>query len=203
MKRIIGLLALVALLAAPSFSFAEGSAKKGGAGLYIAPRVGLAATTMNKFGVEGLEDPISGGFLGIEDKSDTGYFGSLAIGYDFGRRSNLPMRLEVEYAMFSSLVSEEPLFDSRLTWTFGGNPINFGVRQKLEIQAFFVNAYYDVRRDDTDFSFWFGGGVGMASIDSKGSNFSIYAPNAIPPFPAGYGELYSSGSKKKTNISCA
>ena len=190
MRRIIGLLVLAALFVVPSLAFAESQP----VGFYIAPKFIASSTWIEKFGVNGARYAGGGTYVPIDnEKSDTTFGGALAIGYDFGKRTKVPVRFELEYAMFSEIVGDAP---SNLHWLIGGDPMDFDIKQKMDVRTAFVNIYYDVHSGDPDvpFSFWVGGGLGTAFIDSK-SDFYIRIP------AVNYTESWSTaGSKKTTNF---
>jgi len=193
MKRITGLLVFAVLLATPFLAIAAES--KGGVGLYVAPRFIYGSTGMKSLEIEGNNfNDVSG-----MKKSGVAYGGALAVGYDLGRQTRVPLRLEVEGAIYSQIKGEEPWEGSKYIWTYGNDIVNFGYKQKLNIKTAFVNLYYDFR-NETPFSFWIGGGAGMAYIDSKAS-YSVYFPPGNSIFGGSpYEERWSAGKKKNSNF---
>jgi len=182
MKRIIGLLAMAALLFTPTVAFATGQT-----GIYVAPKFVYGFTQMNGMGTQGDDDPVR-----VGNKSDNAWGGALAIGYDFYRQNRIPVRAELEYAVFSEVSGkksgkhiDDPGFDEAY----------FRMKQKLSIQTLFANAYYDFR-NDTPFTPWVGAGLGMAFINSKGNATGVGLDEGVPFGP----DSVSSGSKLNTNF---
>ena len=191
MKRIIGMLALAALLITPSLAFAEQI------GVYVAPKFVYGYTQMQRMKAPGVYDsgtPISIPSNKIGNKTDNAFGGALAIGYDFNKKFQVPVRAELEYAIFSE-VSGKRSWDGNYPF-FDGVPSNNNVstKQKLQIQTLFVNAYYDFR-NSTAFTPWVGAGLGMAFINSKG-NFFFDDPGYDPDEHFGL----SLSSKTSTNF---
>jgi hypothetical protein len=103
MKRTLGLMVLVAVMMVPTVSFAEGDQ----IGVYVAPKFVYGLTQMNHSKVQ--EDSYDNGVYDygynwvIGDKTDSAFGGSLAIGYDFDKKFGIPIRTEIEYAIFSNV----------------------------------------------------------------------------------------------------
>lgn len=148
MKRIFGLLALAVVLVTPSLASAAGQT-----GVYVAPKIGYSFVQMNSMKL------VAGGTLvngsaGMGSKDDDAFGGGLAIGYDFYKKFQVPVRTEVEYTAFSQVEGKK---------SYDG----FVAKQKLQPQILFVNAYYDFH-NSTAFTPYAGAGLGMAIIDDKG-----------------------------------
>jgi len=157
MKRIIGLLAMAALLFTPTVAFATGQT-----GFYVTPKFVYGFTQMNGMRAQGDDGSAS---ARIGNKSDNAWGGALAVGYDFNMRCGYPVRAELEYAVFSNVSGQR-------TW-YGlvdedDETSNARLKQRLQVQTLFVNAYHDFH-NDTPFTPWLGAGLGMAFINSKGS----------------------------------
>lgn len=109
------------------------------------------------------------------DKSDDAWGGALAVGYDFYKRYNAPIRAELEYAIFSKV-------EAKKTW------VNYWVdKQKFDIQTLFINAYFDLH-NKTNFTPYIGAGIGLAFIDTKYTAGGNYYP------------IESTSSKLRTNF---
>jgi len=188
MRRIIGLLALAALLITPSLAFATGQS-----GIYVAPKFIYGFTQMN--GMKGhMAFDGEAETARIGNKNDSAWGGALAIGYDFYKQNRTPVRAELEYAVFSNVSGKRSWHEA---YEEGGFDIeeNWSAKQKLQVQTLFVNAYYDFR-NDTAFTPWVGAGLGMAFINSKGNAGLSLDVDGINEF----NESVSIGSKTNTNF---
>ena len=142
-----------------------------GLGIYIAPKLVWSYTVMDK--MKG-EAHVSGGFTagGVTKKSrkdDDAWGGAIAVGYDFERMLNVPMRGEIEYAFFGNV-------DSKVSRDFDGRNVSGGasLKNKMDIQTLFFNAYFDFK-NESPFTPYVGGGLGIAFVDSKSSGHADYA----------------------------
>ena len=102
------------------------------------------------------------------DKSDDDIGGGLAIGYDFDKRFDVPIRAEFEYVYIGDIRSGEFPGVSKPT---GSRIATFG-SQKTDIQTLFLNAYYDIETG-TMFTPYVGGGIGMAMFSYSDSELGI------------------------------
>jgi len=184
MKRIMGLLAMAAFLVSPSLVFASGQT-----GVYVAPKFVYGYTLMEK-----TKDDWSYGSSIVKNKnmSDHAWGGALALGYDFNKKVQIPLRAELECAIFSEVsdkksawYSSSPTYDDLNT-----------IKQKLQIQTLFVNAYYDFH-NSTAFTPYLGGGLGLAFIRAKG-NYGWDSFNG--GVPTGASESISMGAKSTVNF---
>ena len=94
---------------------------------------------------------------------DSVFGGALAVGYDFYKKIQVPLRAELEYAAFSQAEgksSETSYYDDVI---FGKGSIT----QKLGVQTLFLNVYYDFR-NSTAFTPYLGAGLGLAFLRAKG-----------------------------------
>ena len=191
MKRIIGLMVLVGVLTLPVMGFAASDQL----GVYVAPKFALGGlmghdvdftwTTIDKAAGGGFDKKTgSSSFDG-----DVVYGGALAIGYDFYPRLDVPVRLELEYAMFGDAKSENSYSSSssvHTDWQSESNKVTIG------FQTLFVNAYYDFR-NSSSFTPYLGAGLGVAFIDTKGrSSYKEHDPDDC--------YSYSLGEKSTTNF---
>jgi opacity protein-like surface antigen len=151
MKPIIGSLALAALLSVPSLAQAEGT------GLYVAPKAGLG--WLNGYDMKYV-------FSNGEDSdkysvgSDSTYSGAIAVGYDF-KRLGVPVRAELEYALFSNAKSKEK---KRFDYTYDWAEVN--LRPTIGIKTLFANGYYDFHNSSA-FTPYVGLGLGLSFVDMK------------------------------------
>lgn len=190
MKRILGLMALVVVLMVPTVSFAASDQL----GIYVAPKfafgglmghdVDFTWTTSDKAQGGGYDRKTgSSSFDG-----DWIYGGALAIGYDFYHRFDVPVRLELEYAMFGDAKSENSYNSSSSVHTDWENEKN---KVTIGVQTLFMNAYYDFR-NSSNFTPYLGAGLGAAFVDMKGK--SSYVDHSDPY------TSYSLGEKSSTNF---
>jgi len=149
MKRLIGLLAMAALLVTPTLAFASGQI-----GVYVAPKFVYGFTQL-----QGMKSDNGGSFIAKGNKSDNAFGGALAIGYDFQQKFSVPVRTELEYAAFSQVTGKTVQQYSSTSYD--------RFTQKLRIQTLFVNAYYDFR-NATAFTPYANAGLGLAFIGDKG-----------------------------------
>jgi len=149
-KRIIGLLALAVLLVSPSLVFASGQT-----GVYVAPKFvygGLMGHYVNDKGNRYYEGSWSASWDNdLSMKGGHVYGGAMAVGYDFSKRFNVPLRGELEYTIFS---------DKKIKH-------DDSYKLDLGIQTAFANVYYDFRNASA-FTPYLGFGLGMASVKAKG-----------------------------------
>ncbi|MCL2673005.1 MAG: porin family protein [Alphaproteobacteria bacterium] len=148
MKRITGLLALGAVLAAPSMALAEPQS-----GFYVAPRLIYGSTHMRDVGMPYYDSTgVLLDVIAIGNKRDNTFGGSIAVGYDLSKM-NAPVRAELEYAVFTEAKAEIVATDT--------------IRQSNRIQTLFMNAYYDIDTG-TKFTPYVGAGIGMGFVRAKG-----------------------------------
>lgn len=133
-------------------------------GVYVAPKFiyGQALLAPLKLSAQ-----LSGslGSSASETKNDDAFGGALAVGYDFETRFNVPVRAEIEYALYSQVKGE--------TTGSGHDGIFidfYGVKQELNIQTLFLNAYFDIKTG-TAFTPWLGAGLGLAFVHSRSSAY--------------------------------
>lgn len=161
MKRIIGMLALVTMLMLSATSFAADKQ----IGVYVAPKFVYGLTHMGTvdgtLGAAGV-GTISGRVIG--SKTDHAFGGSLAIGYDFSKQFNAPIRTEIEYAIFSDVKSRRTINETAP----GVGAAEIEMKAKVGIQTLFANVYWDIDTG-TKWQPYLTGGLGMAFVSTKGS----------------------------------
>jgi len=152
-KRIIGLLAMAVLLVSPSLGFASGQM-----GVYVTPKFVygyLKGYDMKEKGWHynsgALDDTWT---INESMESDHIFGGALAVGYDFSKKLSVPVRGELEYAIFS---------DAKATR-------DDGTKLDLGIQTIFANVYYDFRNSSA-FTPYLGFGLGMGIVKAKGDHW--------------------------------
>jgi len=175
MKRIIGSLALIALLIAPALTQAQTKGKRPappppakrvepsttqakGLELYVAPRLGLYAHLESHDMAYGYSDGYK--FTDHFDGDDT-YSGAIAIGYDF-KRLGSPVRAELELAFFGNAKTkrkDKGAFPDGSWWTETE-------RTTIGIKTLFVNGYHDFHNRFA-FTPYVGLGLGVSFVDMK------------------------------------
>lgn len=154
MKKYLGLLTACLMLAIASPASAADQL-----GVYVAPKFIYGLTQMDA--VKGhWTDTMTGesGSIRIGNKTDDTFGGSIAVGYDFGKRFGVPIRGEVEYAAFSRA-------EAKRSYTNEWNERE-KLKQTFDIQTLFFNAYWDIDTG-TRFTPYLGAGLGMAFIGTK------------------------------------
>ena len=161
MKRIMGMIALVAVLMVPTASFAASDQL----GIYVAPKFIYSVNQMNGLKEIWTEDDwfnsegFTSGSEKFGNKSDNTFGGSIAIGYDFDKRFDVPIRTEIEYAFFSQAeIKHDGFMDPG---------VEYGrVKHQYDIQTLFWNTYFDINTG-TKFTPYIGAGIGLAFIDYR------------------------------------
>ncbi|MCL2673067.1 MAG: acyloxyacyl hydrolase [Alphaproteobacteria bacterium] len=179
MKKITGLLALGAVIAAPSMALA------GQSGLYVAPKLGMGGL-MGFESSNTFSEYTGGALTDWETGKQTfggshGFGAALAVGYDFHKTHGTPARVELEYAMFKS---KSERIDN---WHGDGWSDYHSRKTDLDIHTLFVNAYRDFRSDSA-LTPYVGMGLGLAFVGAKGSQSSDWTSN------------FSLGKDTKTNF---
>ncbi len=159
MKRFLSLLALVGMMTFPSLALAGDQI-----GVYVTPKFIAGWTVMDNMKTKWGEGADPGFAMNIGDKTKGTVGGGLAIGYDFSRQFQVPVRMELEYAAFSEVKGSKSGSVSAADVGFDGH---WSAKQKLQIQTLFLNAYYDFH-NSTAFTPYVGAGIGMAFLNTKG-----------------------------------
>lgn len=165
MKRIMGLMFCVVMLLVPAAAFAEGDQ----IGVYVAPKFVYGLTQMHDVRgwawPDGDPEPTT---YQVGNKTDNVFGGSLAVGYDFEKAFDTPLRVELEYSLFSRASAER-----RFAYGEFIDDEDLTREQTYRIQTLFFNAYWDFDTG-TDFTPYIGAGLGMAFIkteaNSRGEN---------------------------------
>jgi len=118
-------------------------------GAYIAPKLMLSAQH-----AEG-ELSYAGENLGSDDKSSAEAGGALAIGYDFGRKFDIPVRAELEFSATGGTSKDVDVF-------------GYSANAKISAKALLANVYWDILKYK-GFTPYVGAGVGLAVVDTKAS----------------------------------
>ncbi len=157
-RLILLLLPAVALLLAPCALAAE-------LGVYVAPKFIYAYTAMDKVAASTPGVTPVGPATDRAFQSDDAFGGALAVGYNFDTRFGVPVRAELEYAVYSRVEGRTSGTSSNGSFTD-----SFGTKQKMDIQTLFLNAYYDIKTG-SPLTPYVGGGIGAAFVESRSSSF--------------------------------
>ena len=179
MKRIIGLLALVAMLMLPAASFPAGDQVGG----YVAPKFVYGFTQIDGVKLHWSHMGDSGSER-VGSRTDSTFGGSLAVGYDFEKKFGVPLRAELEYAGFSTA-------EAKRSYTFDDERMT--LKQKFNIQTLFLNAYWDIDTG-TQFTPYLGAGIGMGFIKTKGTETGYLVSDPTDSW------ANSTSSKNVTNV---
>ena len=175
MKRT--LLAAVAALALFAATTALAADKYG---VYVAPKLIYGYAMMDDVKLHGnYYGGLSGSGSGSAGKSrhDDTFGIGLALGYNFEAQFDMPLRVELEYALYDRVEGKASTgFD-----VTGGFYDRAEAKQKLDVQTLFFNAYFDIKTG-TDITPYVGAGLGLAFIQSKAStryDFDIGSHNYL------------------------
>ncbi len=141
MKKLLASLLFVSLLVPATASAADFS------GIYIAPKIigGIQTGRANVYNQDGRVPEFAKSF-------NKGVFGGgLALGYNFAKKMDVPLRLELEYTAFTQASASK---------TFVDTPDVLRVNYKSSVQSLFVNAYFDINTG-TSFTPYVGAGLGL------------------------------------------
>lgn len=137
-------------------------------GVYVTPKFVYGYTVMDK--LKGNVDVVDHYSLSHKkEKTDDAWGGALAVGYNFDKRFQVPLRAELEYSLFSRV-------DGTVSWT-NMDPIGDDynrIQQKLDIQTLFLNAYFDIKTG-TPVTPYIGAGIGTAFIDARTSGHNRFS----------------------------
>jgi opacity protein-like surface antigen len=172
MKRIFCLLVLIGVLMVPVSGYAAAAADTDNKqiGIYIAPKFVYGLTQMSgtklhetNYKLDGVYNPNKSYIFNIGNKIDSAFGCSFAIGYDFEKKFDIPIRTEIEYSIQSNI-------DAERSFTFldsdGISMDTDNWKQTLGIQTLFVNAYWDINTE-TKFTPYLGAGLGLGIIKTK------------------------------------
>lgn len=155
------------LMAALAAAFLLPASQAGAAdqtGVYVAPKF-----VLNIQHAKG-EWSIPGETLGSESKTAARAGGALAVGYDFGKSMNIPVRAELEYGIYGR---------ASKTKSFTAEEGSASLKTEVGLQTLLLNAYYDIGTY-SGFTPYVGGGLGLAFLRTKGA-LSV-AVDAAPAF---------------------
>ena len=100
--------------------------------------------------------------------------GTFAIGYDFNKRFNVPVRAEIEYGIFGHMKLQGGHWEAGNGLGPRSSERQWDRQVDLDIQTLLFNAYYDFR-NSTPFTPYVGGGLGLAFITSKWRETKYYS----------------------------
>ena len=123
--------------------------------------------------------------------------GGVFVGYDFYPMHQVPVRAEIEYAIRTNSETEYDLKGGvRSALAAAGADVSANLKVQTNLQTLFMNAYWDFH-NDTAFTPYIGGGIGMGFIQSKyevnapGLSDSYNETNTVFAWNAGAGVAYA------------
>ena len=124
-------------------------------GVYVAPKFALNVQHFKGLGidVDGDEMP------GSDSKNAARAGGALAIGYDFSKRFDVPVRAEIEYGAYGN-ASQQLGFED----VVAGDSLS--AKHTVGIQTLLANVYWDIT-EFHGFTPYVGAGIGMAFVKSE------------------------------------
>lgn len=158
---------LAAVLMLPGFAQAEST------GVYVAPKLMLS--------VQHAEGELSalGYDLGSEDKTSSEFGGAFAVGYDFSRKFDVPVRAELEFAVTGATSKDVDAY---------------GVPAEVEVGAktLLANVYWDIC-EYKGFTPYVGAGIGFAFVNTEASalGYSIDDSKTVFAGQVGFGCAYA------------
>lgn len=184
MFKKLGVLLLAACFALPAEVKAEsGSADQ--TGIYVTPKFMYGIGTFKGKVSDSVE-----GTVVSKNATESSFGGALAIGYDFSKRLDVPVRVELEYAATSQM--DKKMKNSLWSNEYGEAWEDY--KMKIDIQSLFFNAYYDFK-NSTSFTPYIGAGVGLAFVGAK---VSVDGHIETPGFSDTWSD--SLGKKTRTNF---
>lgn len=130
-------------------------------------------------------------FFDVDNYTQNTIGGGVFVGYDFYPMHQIPVRAEVEYAIRTNSETE---WDSKVIGAIPAGAAS--LKGQWNLQTLFLNAYWDFH-NDTAFTPYIGGGIGMGFIQSKyevnapGLSDSYNETNTVFAWNAGAGVAYA------------
>ena len=127
----------------------------------------------------------------VKNYSQNTVGGGIYAGYDFYSLNQVPLRAEIEYAIRTNSETE---WDSKVIGAIPAGAAS--LKGQWNLQTLFLNAYWDFH-NDTAFTPYIGGGIGMGFIQSKyevnapGLSDSYNETNTVFAWNAGAGVAYA------------
>jgi Opacity protein and related surface antigens len=183
MKRIMGTLVLLCLMALPGIASASDSKP---VGVYVGGHLGMGFLNQSD---RSFRDSETGFSYSPGDDSDTVFGGGISVGYDFSHRVGLPIRLELDYTARSEgeAKNRANILEQSSGKTFGTTK-----KDKISLQTLMVNAWVDIPTG-TAVTPYLGGGIGFGFVNYK-SNLNFV------DLTAGTESGSESGSTNETNF---
>ncbi|MDR2819413.1 MAG: outer membrane beta-barrel protein [Desulfovibrio sp.] len=168
MKKWAGFIALALLLCLQTEARAGEQT-----GIYVAPKFMTGFTGWhgkNELGVSSnMPGTGQGSYSEGAQHANTLVGGALAIGYDFDKKYEIPVRAEIEYGVWSKLSGETSLgtnLDAVFTGTGDAVMAFTGMQFEMDIQTLMANLYWDFK-NSTAFTPYVGAGLGLAFIQAR------------------------------------
>lgn len=173
MKRVLLIVAAVMVMVSSS-AFAAGSSESG---IYCAPKF-----TLSVLHTRGTLD-LAASTWGPRRVFGARAGGALALGYDFRKIFQVPLRVELEYGASDHVSKSASIKVFRKRFPF---------RAKIGVQTMLFNSYVDMH-NSTGFTPYVGAGAGVAFISAevKGMGLSSSGSYTVPAGQVGLGCSYS------------
>lgn len=128
-------------------------------GVYVAPK--FALNVQHGKGVLSFMGESAG-----DSKTGTRAGGALAIGYDFSKQFDLPVRAEIEYGAYGNLSK---------TIDYAEEGFSASEKYTIGVQTLLANVYWDITNYH-GFTPYVGAGIGMAFVKTKSETSINYQP---------------------------
>lgn len=137
-------------------------------GLYVAPKF-----VLNVQHAKGSLSALGYG-LGSDSTTEASAGGALAIGYDFSKKFNVPVRAELEYGAYGNISKDKDMSElTRAVAVANGvisadsaDAISSNLRTKVGVQTLFANVYWDITTWN-NFTPYVGAGIGLAFVKTE------------------------------------
>ncbi|MGJ3522700.1 outer membrane protein [Nitratidesulfovibrio sp. D1] len=178
MKRLLVLFLLVGILGVAPAHAAENEQ----VGLYVGGKLGMSIERFDnaRFGLKGGSESFPPPYgdlswnhqsFGLGDFQDSVPAGGLTLGYDFDKRFNMPVRVELDYTLRGKASDTNQQND--LPWQYTSpvygdftGPTSVRMKNSLRLQTLMLNAWWDIDTG-TAFTPYIGGGLGCAFGELK------------------------------------
>ena len=180
-----------------------GVAKAESTGVYVAPKFAM--------NVQHIKDSLSGSGYGLnlnfgsDSGSDVAFGGAIAIGYDFSKKFDIPVRAELEYAAYGNAskndngndISKTIADEMGMTQVYSSDVRNANLKTEVGVQTLLANVYWDITTWK-DFTPYVSAGIGVAFVKTKVAYTETWDDRSTNNTPAGgLGSIAVSASDSK------
>lgn len=124
-------------------------------GVYVAPKFALNIQHFKGVGIDFEGDKMDG----ADSKNSARAGGALAIGYDFSKKFDIPVRAEIEYGAYGNASQQLGFSDAEV-----GDSMS--MKQTVGFQTLLANVYWDITTWNK-FTPYVGVGIGMAFVKTE------------------------------------